>query len=71
VWNWWMLQSYWFFCQFVFITKPFKECSFRNERLGKNGIEEIKAHRFFKNDGWNWSNIRQSKLDVYVSTYLY
>ncbi|XP_060563759.1 rho-associated protein kinase 2-like isoform X3 [Ruditapes philippinarum] len=38
-------------------------CAFltdRNERLGKNGIEEIKAHRFFKNDGWNWGNIRQT-----------
>ncbi|XP_052774970.1 rho-associated protein kinase 1-like isoform X1 [Mya arenaria] len=36
-------------------------CAFltdRNERLGKHGIEEIKGHRFFKNDQWNWSNIR-------------
>ncbi|WAR23120.1 ROCK2-like protein [Mya arenaria] len=33
-------------------------CAFltdRNERLGKHGIEEIKGHRFFKNDQWNWT----------------
>ena len=34
---------------------------FRSERLGKNGIPEIKAHRFFRNDQWDWNNIRQSK----------
>ncbi|XP_052256843.1 rho-associated protein kinase 2-like [Dreissena polymorpha] len=30
----------------------------RNERLGKNGIQEIKSHRFFKNDQWSWDTIR-------------
>lgn len=38
-------------------------CAFltdRTERLGKNGIEEIKSHRFFRNDQWNWDNIRQA-----------
>lgn len=38
-------------------------CAFltdRVERLGKNGIEEIKAHRFFKNDQWHWNNIRDT-----------
>ena len=30
-----------------------------NERLGKNGVEEIKAHPFFKNV--NWNNIRNTK----------
>ena len=30
-----------------------------NERLGKNGVEEIKAHPFFKNI--NWNNIRNTK----------
>ena len=30
-----------------------------NERLGKNGVEEIKAHPFFKNV--NWNNIRNTE----------
>ncbi|XP_074643969.1 rho-associated protein kinase 2-like [Tubulanus polymorphus] len=37
-------------------------CAFltdRMERLGQHGIEEIKSHPFFKNDQWDWSNIRQ------------
>ena len=34
---------------------------FRTQRLGRNGIGEIKAHPFFKNDQWDWGNIRQSK----------
>ncbi|RUS78321.1 hypothetical protein EGW08_013925, partial [Elysia chlorotica] len=38
-------------------------CAFltdRMERLGRNGIEEIKQHTFFKNDTWTWENIRQT-----------
>ncbi|XP_063414953.1 rho-associated protein kinase 1-like isoform X2 [Mytilus trossulus] len=38
-------------------------CAFlmdRTERLGRNGVEEIKAHRFFKNDQWNWQSIRDA-----------
>ena len=31
----------------------------QEERLGKNGIEEIKAHPFFK--GIDWDNIRNTK----------
>ncbi|XP_021949296.1 rho-associated protein kinase 2 isoform X1 [Folsomia candida] len=37
-------------------------CSFlmdRNTRLGRNGVEEIKAHRFFIDDQWNFENIRR------------
>jgi len=39
-------------------------CSFltdRHNRLGRNGVEEIKGHRFFVNDQWNFDNIRQCK----------
>ncbi|CAH1772749.1 unnamed protein product [Owenia fusiformis] len=32
----------------------------RTQRLGQNGIDEIKAHPFFKNDTWDWGNIRQT-----------
>ncbi|XP_012943125.1 rho-associated protein kinase 2 [Aplysia californica] len=38
-------------------------CAFltdRTERLGRNGVDEIKRHPFFKNDTWNWENIRQT-----------
>lgn len=30
-------------------------------RLGRNGIEEIKRHLFFKNDQWAWETLRDSK----------
>lgn len=32
----------------------------RNSRLGKSGIAEIKAHRFFANDTWTFENLRES-----------
>lgn len=32
----------------------------QSERLGKNGVEEIKTHSFFKNESWNFDNIHQS-----------
>lgn len=38
-------------------------CSFlrdRTERLGRTGVDEIKAHNFFKNDQWTFDNIRDS-----------
>ena len=35
----------------------------QNERLGVNGVEEIKAHPFFA--GIDWKNIRE-KTSVYV-----
>lgn len=28
--------------------------------MGQNGIQEIKAHDFFKNDNWTWETIRKS-----------
>ena len=40
---------------------------YRTERLGKNGIEEIKGHKFFVNDQWNWNSIRQSKYLMHVN----
>lgn len=35
---------------------------FREVRLGRNGVEEIKRHLFFKNDQWAWETLRDSKL---------
>lgn len=45
---------------------------FREVRLGRNGVEEIKQHPFFKNDQWNWDNIRESKsinLNISISSH--
>ncbi|XP_030627753.1 rho-associated protein kinase 2 [Chanos chanos] len=42
-------------------------CAFltdREVRLGRNGVEEIKRHPFFKNDQWNFSTIRDSVAPV-------
>ncbi|XP_073530253.1 rho-associated protein kinase 2 isoform X2 [Phyllobates terribilis] len=42
-------------------------CAFltdREVRLGRNGIEEIKQHAFFKNDQWSWDNIRETAAPV-------
>ncbi|KAE8605095.1 hypothetical protein XENTR_v10014965 [Xenopus tropicalis] len=36
----------------------------REVRLGRNGIEDIKQHPFFKNDQWNWDNIRETVAPV-------
>lgn len=33
----------------------------REIRLGRNGVDEIKRHPFFKNDQWTWENIRDSE----------
>lgn len=32
----------------------------QSERLGRNGVEEIKAHPFFKNENWTFDNIHSS-----------
>lgn len=32
----------------------------QSERLGKNGIEEIKSHPFFKDENWTFNNIHSS-----------
>ncbi|NWV00525.1 ROCK2 kinase, partial [Upupa epops] len=42
-------------------------CAFltdRDVRLGRNGVEEIKHHPFFKSDQWNWENIRETAAPV-------
>ncbi|XP_057329062.1 rho-associated protein kinase 1 isoform X1 [Microplitis mediator] len=31
----------------------------RTNRLGRNGVEEIKKHPFFKNDQWTFDNLRE------------
>ncbi|XP_043288732.1 rho-associated protein kinase 2 isoform X2 [Venturia canescens] len=31
----------------------------RTSRLGRNGVEEIKSHAFFKNDQWTFDNLRE------------
>uniref|UniRef100_A0A1X7V8G1 non-specific serine/threonine protein kinase n=1 Tax=Amphimedon queenslandica TaxID=400682 RepID=A0A1X7V8G1_AMPQE len=31
-----------------------------SNRLGLNGVEEVKAHPFFVTDQWNWENIRST-----------
>lgn len=32
----------------------------QSERIGRNGVEEIKSHPFFQNEPWNFDNIHQS-----------
>lgn len=39
---------------------------FREVRLGRTGVEEIKSHPFFKNDQWTFDTIRDSKHPVCV-----
>uniref|UniRef100_A0ABM5GJD9 non-specific serine/threonine protein kinase n=1 Tax=Pogona vitticeps TaxID=103695 RepID=A0ABM5GJD9_9SAUR len=53
----------------VEISKQAKDliCAFltdREVRLGRNGVEEIKFHPFFKNDQWDWDNIRDTAAPV-------
>uniref|UniRef100_A0A8C5B3N6 non-specific serine/threonine protein kinase n=1 Tax=Gadus morhua TaxID=8049 RepID=A0A8C5B3N6_GADMO len=51
------------------ITKDAKNliCAFltdREVRLGRNGVDEIKRHPFFKNDQWTWDNVRETAAPV-------
>uniref|UniRef100_A0A8C3TL97 Rho-associated protein kinase 1 n=1 Tax=Chelydra serpentina TaxID=8475 RepID=A0A8C3TL97_CHESE len=42
-------------------------CAFltdREVRLGRNGVEEIKRHLFFKNDLWAWETLRDTVAPV-------
>uniref|UniRef100_H3B2B3 Rho-associated protein kinase 1 n=1 Tax=Latimeria chalumnae TaxID=7897 RepID=H3B2B3_LATCH len=42
-------------------------CAFltdREVRLGRNGVEEIKRHPFFRNDQWTWESIRDTAAPV-------
>lgn len=39
-------------------------CIFSKHRLGRNGIAEIKKHRFFVTDLWDWDTIRTSELTM-------
>ncbi|KFO07135.1 Rho-associated protein kinase 1, partial [Balearica regulorum gibbericeps] len=42
-------------------------CAFltdREVRLGRNGVEEIKRHLFFKNDQWAWETLRDTVAPV-------
>lgn len=32
----------------------------QHHRLGRSGIDDIKAHPFFENDQWTWDNLRES-----------
>ncbi|KAM6463387.1 rho-associated protein kinase 2 isoform 4-T4 [Liasis olivaceus] len=53
----------------VEISKHAKDliCAFltdREVRLGRSGVEEIKSHPFFKNDQWDWNNIRDTAAPV-------
>ncbi|XP_070588968.1 rho-associated protein kinase 2 isoform X2 [Erythrolamprus reginae] len=53
----------------VEISKQAKDliCAFltdRDVRLGRSGVEEIKSHLFFKNDQWDWNNIRDTAAPV-------
>ncbi|XP_073712258.1 rho-associated protein kinase 2b isoform X4 [Misgurnus anguillicaudatus] len=36
----------------------------RDVRLGRNGVEDIKCHPFFKNDQWTFDNIRDAMAPV-------
>ena len=39
----------------------------RTDRLGRNGVNEIKSHSFFKNDSWSWDSIRNCKHQLLSS----
>jgi serine/threonine protein kinase len=43
-----------------------KFLSAANVRLGRNGISEIREHSFFKNDTWNFDNIRYGNSTLLI-----
>uniref|UniRef100_A0A674B1T7 Rho-associated protein kinase 2 n=1 Tax=Salmo trutta TaxID=8032 RepID=A0A674B1T7_SALTR len=42
----------------------YKNLKLQEVRLGRNGVEEIKRHPFFKNDQWNFDSIRNTAAPV-------
>ncbi|KAK3585004.1 hypothetical protein CHS0354_024918 [Potamilus streckersoni] len=42
----------------------------RTDRLGRNGIEEIKGHPFFRNDQWDWDTMRRENLRCGIAPFL-
>ncbi|KAI4879836.1 hypothetical protein NFI96_016479, partial [Prochilodus magdalenae] len=51
----------------AFLTDRVCVCMFcvcMEVRLGRNGVDEIKRHPFFKNDQWTWDNIRDTAAPV-------
>jgi hypothetical protein len=53
----------------VVFTFPKWAFLIRTERLGRNGIGEIKQHPFFVNDQWDWGNIRNSACLGYLTSH--
>ena len=48
--------------QLQHINNNSKIYRFSEVRLGKNGLDEVKAHKFFENDKWDFSNVRSGKF---------
>ena len=42
-----------------------------SERLGRNGITDIKAHPYFKSNEWTWDNIRSVAAPFQPETKVY
>lgn len=43
----------------IFICAHNHTNTHRDTRLGRDGADTVKRHRFFKNDSWTFDNIRQ------------
>lgn len=41
--------------------------NFRTQRLGRNGVEEIRNHKFFVNDQWTFETIRDCMIAKTIS----
>ena len=44
---------------------------YRETRLGRNGIADIKKHKFFVTDLWDWNTIRNSKFSLRFFFFFY